>query len=100
MADLRQVAETDGVIALSNIRYADFSPDNPVQRSLSAIRKAHFQLRSLKTASATSDALASQIALYDLILYEISDIRAGLAKRFCGSQSTDGAFQIPLRRLN
>jgi hypothetical protein len=85
---------------LSNIRYVDFSVDNPVQRSLSAIRKAHFQLRSLKTASVTPDALVSQIALYDLILYEISDIRAGLAKRFRGSTSTAATFQKPLRRLN
>jgi len=81
---LPQAADADGVIALSNIRVVDFSPDNPVQRSLSAIRKAHFQLRSLQTASVTPDVLACQIALYDLILYEISNIRAGLVRKSGG----------------
>jgi hypothetical protein len=85
---------------LSNIGCGDFSPDNPVQRSLSAIREAHFQLRNFTDASVTSDALASQIALYELILCEVADIRAGLAKRFCNNQSDGPTFQMPLRRLN
>jgi hypothetical protein len=90
----------DGVIALSNIRYVEISPENPVQRSLSALRRAHFQLQSLKAASATSDALAYQIALCDLILCEISDIRNGLARRFGDTPSPRQEFQIRLRRLN
>jgi hypothetical protein len=92
--------DADGVIVLSNISCVEFSLDNPVQRSLSAIRKAHSQLHSLQTGSVTSDALACQIALYDLILYEISDIRAGLARRFGTPQSSRREFQIQLRCLN
>jgi hypothetical protein len=94
------VADADGVFALSDIRYVEFSHDNPVQRSLSAIRKAHFQLDSLQTASVTSDALACQIALCDLILCEISDIRAGLARSFGTPQSSRQESQIQLRDLN
>jgi hypothetical protein len=97
---LPQVADADGVIALSDIRYVEISPDNPVQRSLSALRRAHFQLQTLKAASVTSDALACQIALYDIILGEISDIRNGLAWRFEDTSSPRQEFQIRSRRLN
>ena len=94
------IADADGVVALPNIRYVEISPDNPVQRSLSALRRAHFQLQSLKAASVTSDALACQIALYDLILSEISDIRNGLARGFGDTVSPREEFLIGLRRLN
>jgi hypothetical protein len=67
---------------VSDIIYVDFLPDNPVRRSLSAIRKAKFKLDDLQTASVTSDVLARQIALCNVILYEISDIRFGLVRRF------------------
>jgi len=99
-ADLQQAADTDGVTALSNITYTELLANNPVQRSLSAIKKAHFQLRSLKSASVTSDSLVSQIALCDLILCEISIIRAALAERFCDIQFTRQGVEIPLRCLH
>jgi hypothetical protein len=67
---------------VSDIIYVDFSPDNPVQRSLTAIKKSKFKLEDLQTASINSDVLAYQIALCDVILYEILNIRSGLARRF------------------
>jgi hypothetical protein len=97
---LWQAADADGVAVLSNITYVELLANNPVQRSLSAIKRAHFQLRSLKAASATSEALMSQIALCDLILGEISIIRAGLAEGLFDIQYTHQDLQIPLRFLN
>jgi hypothetical protein len=85
---------------VSNIMYDETSFNNPVQRSLSALKKAHFQLQSLKSASVTSDALACQIALYDLILCEISVIRNRLARKFDDAPSSDQKFRTRLPRLN
>jgi hypothetical protein len=94
------IADADGVVALSDIMYVEISADNPVQRSLSALRSANFQLQHLKAASVTSDALACQISLYDLILGEISDIRNGFARGFGDTRSPRREFQIRSRRLN
>jgi hypothetical protein len=54
--------------------------DAAVLDSLSAIKEAHVQLRSLTGTSATATLLASQIQLYDFLLDEISGIHTNLAR--------------------
>jgi hypothetical protein len=84
---------------VSDIIYSDFPPDHPVQRSLSALSEAHFQLQSLNPASVTSDVIACQIALYDLILSEILAVRNGLTREFEGP-SPDQLPRNSLSRFN
>jgi hypothetical protein len=97
---LAVIADADGAVALSDIRYVEISPDNSVQRSLFALRRANFQLQCLQAASITSDAIACQIALYDLILCEISVIRNGFARKIEDAPSSDEEFRTRLPRVN
>lgn len=56
--------------------------------SISAIKEAHNQLDLLTSSSATATALASQIQLCDVLLYEISGVRSRLAKHLKTRRTT------------
>lgn len=68
--------------------------DGAVLDSLSTIKEAHVQLRSLTGTSATAALLDSQIQLCELLLDEISGIHASLAKDLHRTRLTQ---QVSLR---
>jgi hypothetical protein len=64
-------------------KIVDFSAryfDSAFRASLNTIKQAHVQLHLLTDTRATPALLASQIELYDVLLDEIYDIHASLAK--------------------
>jgi hypothetical protein len=80
-----------------NIKYIEFSTDNPVQRSLSAIKEARERLNCLNEAAVNANTVACQIELYDQILCEILDIRAELKRGFAAIRSNRRHFKTQLR---
>ena len=60
--------------------HSNKSIDCTVRDSLSTIRATHVRLHRLNGTRATTDLLASQINLYDVLLDEISGIHTSLAR--------------------
>ncbi|WP_157450440.1 hypothetical protein [Bradyrhizobium sp. ARR65] len=54
--------------------------DRGLRHSLSTIKEAHVRLHGMTSLATTATLLASQIALCDVLLIEISGIRSSLAK--------------------
>jgi hypothetical protein len=66
-----------------------------VRDSLSTIKQTHVQLHLLTGTSPTAALLASQIELYDVLLDEISDIHASLARDLKHARLTPQASSRP-----
>ena len=75
--------------------FSDLSFDCAVRDSLSTIKQAHVRLHLLTGTCATAALLTSQIELYDLLLGEISDIHASLAKDLKHTRLTPQGFIRP-----